>query len=125
VDSIRIVLAGLPRMLAEILTAALDDEPDVELVGKPPDLEALKAMVARHEVDVVILGLSDDALSPAQFQLFDADARVRILALEQQGRSASLYELRPYRTMLGEGSPQELMQTVRAQVRSGTAWGRG
>ena len=123
-DAIRIVIAGLPRMLVEILTAALAEEPDVELLGDVPSLNALKRIVGRGEVDVVIMGVSDNELAASHFDLFDADCRVRILALAHEGRNASLYELRPYRTVLGQGSPQELMQTVRAQVHVGTGWGQ-
>lgn len=120
---IRIVFAELPRMLREILTAALADEPDVELVGHTASLTELKRRVGRGDIDIVILGLTDAEMSAPHYELFDADARVRILALAEQGRTASLYELRPYRTVLGQGSPQELMQTLRVQVRVGASLG--
>ena len=111
-------------MLVEILTAAVAQEPDVVLLGDTPSLDVLQGLVCRGEVDVVILGLSGSDLDAAHYGLFDADARVRILALAEEGRVASLYELRPYRTVLDQGSPQELIQSIRSQVRSGTTWSR-
>ena len=110
-------------MLREILTAALADERDVELGGHVPDLTELKRRVGRGDIDIVILGLTDAELPASHYDLFDADARVRILALAEQGRNTLLYELRPYRTVLAEGSPQELMQTLRVQVRAGKSLG--
>lgn len=109
-------------MLREILVAALAGEPNVEIVGSAGSLAELKRMVGRRDVDIVILGLADTELPSPHYELFDADARVRILALAAQGRTALLYELRPCRAVLGQGSPQEMMQTLRAQVRNGHAW---
>jgi DNA-binding NarL/FixJ family response regulator len=104
-------------MLRDILHESLERERDVQLVGEASDLADLKRLLRAGGVDVVVLGLSDADLPATLYQLFEVDARVRILAIAAHGRSASLYELRPDRLPLGEGSPQELMQVVRDRMR--------
>jgi DNA-binding NarL/FixJ family response regulator len=118
VDPIRVVLADLPRLLRDILRESLVCEPDVALVGEAPILVQLMPLVKQEGVDVVVLGLSGPDLPASYYTLFEADARVRILAIADQGRNASLYELRPHRKVLGQGSPRELMQMIREEVRS-------
>lgn len=104
-------------MLRDILQAALNAEPDMEVVGESERLNELRDLVRRGAVDVVMLGLADDDLPAPHYQLFDADPRVRILAIGNHGRNVSLYELRPHRMMLGEGSPHDLMRVIRDLVR--------
>ena len=114
---IRIVFAELPRILRDILRQSLLTEPDLALVGEAADLEELQRIVERGEVDVVVLGLSDSDLPASHYKLFDVGTRMRILAIADHGRLASLYELRPHRVRLGEGSPKDLLQVIRDQVR--------
>jgi hypothetical protein len=109
-------------MLRELLTEALASDLQLELAGHARGLVELKRMIAGKDIDVVILGLPDDDLSPAHYELFDADPRIRILALADHGRRVSLCELRPHRALLGEGAPRDLMRTLRAEVRAGARW---
>jgi len=118
VEPIRIVFAELPRMLRDILRASLADEPDVILVSEAADIGEITGLVERGGVDVVVVGLPGAELSAAYYRLFDAGARVSILAVEELGRSASLYELQPQRLVLRERSAPELMQVIRDHVRS-------
>ena len=122
-EPIRIVLAQLPRMLRDILHLSLLNEPDVVLVGEGQSLEELERIVRQSAVDVVVMGVADADLPVSHYRLFDIDARVRILAIADHGRSASLHELRPYQVVLGEGSPIELIQAIREQVRRGNVRG--
>jgi DNA-binding NarL/FixJ family response regulator len=112
----RIVFCGLPRLLRDILQTSFAIEPSIAVLGEAHSLEELLLHV-QQGVDVVILGLREVDLPESHYQLFDADPRVRILAIADHGRDALLYELRPHRIVLGEGSPQELMELVRQQVR--------
>ena len=118
----RIVFCGLPRLLRDILQTSFGVEPDVALLGEAHSLEELLLLV-QQGVDVVILGLREADLPESHYQLFEADPRVRILAIGDHGNDALLYELRPHRIVLGEGSPQELMDLLRQQVRDGSAIG--
>ena len=114
---IRVVFAELPRMLRDILHQSLLTEPDLALVGEAAGFSELQRVVERGEVDVVLLGLSDHELPAPYYRLLDAGARMRILAIADQGRLASLYELRPHRIRLGEGSPKDLLRFVRDRAR--------
>jgi DNA-binding NarL/FixJ family response regulator len=113
----RIVLAELPRMLRDILHALLDHEPGVIIVGDAVNLEDLCRMVKAGGVDVVMLGLAAAELPASHYRIFDADRRIRILAIADHGRNASLYELRPRRVVLGEGTVQDLIEVLREHLR--------
>jgi DNA-binding NarL/FixJ family response regulator len=117
-EPIRIVFAELPRMLRDILHASVADEPELELVGEASNLEDLKRLVEHRGVDVVILSLADSELPESHYGLFEADAWIRILAIAGHGRNASLYEMRPHRAFLQQGSPEELLRIVREHVRT-------
>jgi DNA-binding NarL/FixJ family response regulator len=114
---IRVVFAELPRILRDILHQSLLTEPDVVLVGEAADLGELERIVERGEVDVVVLGHPDADLPASHYKLFDAGTRMRILAIADHGRLTSLYELRPHRVRLGDGSPKDLVQVIRDHVR--------
>jgi DNA-binding NarL/FixJ family response regulator len=117
VDPIRIAFATMPQLLHDLLQESLLCDPEVTLIGEAPTPVQLEKLVQQERVDVVVLGLSSAELPAWYRALFDVDARVRLLAITEHGRDASLYELRPHRKVLGQGSPRELIQVIREQVR--------
>jgi DNA-binding NarL/FixJ family response regulator len=122
VELIRIVFAELPGMLRDIIQASLVDQPDILLVGEVLSLEELEPLVKGGKVDVVLLGVAASDLPASYYRLFDADAHVRILAIADQGKNISLYELSPQRIVLREGSVQDLLDAIRASSRSRRTW---
>src|SRR6266571_423761 len=98
----RIVLAGISRMLSDIITDIVTSH---------------AATVAEAEADVVVLGLPDEELPSEYAGLLSARPQTRLLGVSGDGRRAFLYELRPYRSALGEVSPQTLLDAIRAAAR--------
>jgi DNA-binding NarL/FixJ family response regulator len=111
---IRVLIADLPKMLADIVTSLLDAQPDIEIVTGPVAGEPLPALVRNARPDLVIMGLSGTELTPTGRQLFDADPRIRVLGITGNGRRAFVYQLCPQPFALGELSPDGLVETVRA-----------
>ena len=112
--TVRILAFGLPRMLREIVEAALTAVPKVTLVSAPehPPRGELAAQVRRHDAAFVIgdaraLGSGEVGAALRAFP------DLRVLALSHDGRRVCLYELRPHSEPLGEASAERLIAIVR------------
>jgi hypothetical protein len=113
-DTIRVVLLEMPQMLRDILKTTIAGHPDIELIDEPPDdAEKLRAMP-----HVVLVGTAAPSDADSKTTLLSRWPRARIIAVEVSGRQTSLYELRPYKTELGQLSPSELLEGIRAAARS-------
>ena len=106
-----VLLCHLPRLLSDIVRATFQDADDVELVGEVPELAMLAEAAAAANASVVICGgpCAVDALEAVLF----AWPALRVIEVEQEGRSASVLELVPSRSPLGELSPELLLRAVR------------
>jgi DNA-binding NarL/FixJ family response regulator len=114
--AIRILLARMPRMVCDILREVLDAQPDMRVVAELGNGQVLSERVAAERPDVVIVGLERDEPPAICGELLSDHPRVRIVAVEESGRRASLYELRPTCTVLHELSGDELVASIRRAV---------
>jgi hypothetical protein len=110
----RVVLIGLRGIVGEIVRAALYER-DVDIVGDLYDETELDSMLARVHADCVIWRLGPQ--DPGAAEVLDHHPRLKIIALEDDGKRASLYQLRPWRQSLGELSPDLLANVVEAAGR--------
>src|SRR5262245_42236892 len=100
----------MPQLLREIIRSVVVAEADLELVAELSDARLLGEAVPRHAPDVVI-GHS----TPADIERLLRDRpRLKVLQVDDTGRSTVLYELKPHRTALGEVSPARLLSAIRA-----------
>jgi DNA-binding NarL/FixJ family response regulator len=109
----RILVAGMPRMLRDIVGSLLTAHDDFEVVAEFTDASELCSAVERTAADVVILGLEDSELPDVGCQLLWERPSTKVLGIAADGRKAFLYELRPHRIPLGEVSPDSLVDAVR------------
>lgn len=111
---VRVLLAGMPRMLRDIVEAALLSQRDLDVVGAADGAPAaLRAALTANAAEVAIVGVASDAAVTMYDDVLYAHPRLRLLALVGDGRDALLYELRPNRTVLGEPSADVLLGAVR------------
>jgi hypothetical protein len=116
VHSITVLVAGFRGMFAEIVTRFLTGQHDLQVIqGSEPD--EILAAVRERDVRVVLLPLADDELPALGGQLLAAKPSLKVLGITEQGRAASLFELKPVRRPLGELSAQGLADAVRAAGR--------
>jgi DNA-binding NarL/FixJ family response regulator len=101
-------------MLREIVRDSLAGEPDMEIVGDTDDPSEVVRSIA--DVDVVILGALEPNSSALAQEALRASSSTRVLAIAANGRSASMWQLQPYRVPLGEVSPESLVGAIRASV---------
>jgi DNA-binding NarL/FixJ family response regulator len=119
----RILLAGLPRLLQEIVTDALKGEEEVEVVGVVDLAEDLARTARSTEATVVILGDDDPSVVVS---LLERQPRLGVLAVGADARESWLYALRPERVRLGDLSPRSLVSAVRDAAQPGAQewWSR-
>jgi DNA-binding NarL/FixJ family response regulator len=110
VERRRILLVDMPQLLREIIRSVVVAEADLELVAEVNDARSLDDAIPRHAPDVVIGRSTSRDIE----RLLRDRPRLKVLQLDDAGRSTVLYELRPQRTALGEVSPARLLKAIRA-----------
>jgi hypothetical protein len=108
-------VAGLPRLLAEIVEGLVRAEPGLEFLGtfgSLPDAARSGSLEADAFVVGPALGDADEVAS----RLLTRNPRARVLAIVADGREGSLYELQPQRTDLDELSPAQLVGALRGRI---------
>ena len=120
-ERIRVVLAGLPRMLTDIVHRVLAEAPDLEITHTLAGFEGLMDALDQNDADVVVTGLGPNAAIDRFASILRAHPSLRIFALEGDGRQAVMYELQPHSVPLGDVSPEGLIEAIRstARVRNG------
>jgi hypothetical protein len=106
----RVILVGLPRLLEEIVAAAIVAEDDLVLTGSVRHPARLPNGSSSVDADVVITGEHDAEAAVAFLHRYP---RLKVLALARDGESSSLYELRPVLLPLGQLSPAGLVAALR------------
>lgn len=117
-EPIRVMLAGLPRMLTEIVARVLAGAPDFEVTTWPGSLERLMDIPAEDQPDVVVTSLAPQQRLEDLTSLLRARPSLRILALEGDGRHAVMYELQPHAVPLGDVSAEGLIDAIRSTTRA-------
>src|SRR5207247_1437203 len=116
----RILLFDMPRMLRDIVVKTLAAEPDMEVAADVATADDLLRSVERRHADVVVTRRDDSSLAAL---LLTRQPQLKVLAVADNGRESSLYEMRPQRVPLGEITPQRLVTEIRKAVHGGDADG--
>ena len=111
---VRILLAAMPRMLFDMISEIILAEPEFSIIEDLAESNTLATIALRASADVVIggnslLGNSRD-LIPVLASIYPA----KLLALGENGRGGSLYELHAHCEPIGELSAQALVAKIRA-----------
>jgi len=113
---IGIFLAGLPRMLQDILQDILRSHADFEVVALAE--AASPESARRHALDGIVTCVPDAGAAEPPLDLLRVRDHVRVLAIEPDGRKATLFELKPVVRRLDAISPGDVV----AALRHGTGW---
>jgi DNA-binding NarL/FixJ family response regulator len=114
VAPIRVLLVDMPRLLRDLVSEAIDAAPGMEVVGAITDAGDLAAVVADTDADVVVFTSADEELPVAFRRALDAHARLRLLALDPDGRDMRAFALALRERRLGPGSPEAVVAAIRA-----------
>ena len=108
-------------MVADIVRQIVSHQDDIEIVGSLPDVDGVESVAERTDVDLVITTYRRRQSDLRRFdRLLASRPRMRVLAIEDDSRTACMYALLPQTTQLGPLSPRTLLDFIRA---SEPAWG--
>jgi len=113
---IHILLAGMPRMLLDMITDIVALHADIMVAVTMQDTADIVVAVRKTRADVVVI--SESAISPSQNyqELLYSRPHLGVLSMTSDGRQFFLHKLRPVRTALGEVSPESLVQAIQSSA---------
>jgi chemotaxis response regulator CheB len=117
-SKVRVMIAGMPRMLSEIVRNIIISRDDLEFAGEAANVSALAQTAKELNVDVLVIGAAPDENNIACTDLLYARPRMRIVAIHGDGREAQFFQLRPHITRLVELSPDTLVAALRYRPES-------
>lgn len=116
---IRILLAGMPRMLLDMITDIVALHAEMMIAGRMQDTADLRAAVKKARADIVILNEPAIGPPPNYEELLYSRPHLGVLSITSDGRQFFLHKLRPVRTALGEVSPDSLVQAIQSSAQRG------
>jgi DNA-binding NarL/FixJ family response regulator len=66
--AIRVLVANRPRLMRELVMAAISDQPDIEIVGEVEEESAIVAAIEKSHPDFVIIALDRSRGLPAFYE---------------------------------------------------------
>ena len=124
---IGILLMQMPAMLRAIIDDIVAEQSDMRVVGELTGQDDVRVAVERTGASFLIVGYDGAQLPDPIHDLFSGHPSIRVLAVTDQGREATLYELRPQRIPIGELSASRLVAVLRqpGQIVAGGPTGSG
>ena len=115
---IRVLLASMPRMLRDVFKLLIVEQPDMEVVGELGNGVELLLATSQIQPDIVIMGVEGSELPGIGSHLLNEFPHVKLLGVTADAQHLSLYELRPHAGLIGDISPQGLLDVIRKSVRT-------
>lgn len=106
------LLAELTGVLGDVIRRALDEQEDIEVVGEVSDPAGVRVAVMTNQVDLVIWG-TGRATDSGIDTLLQWQHPPKVLAVEDDGRHGSVWQLRHQSVALGQLSPGVLVEAIR------------
>jgi hypothetical protein len=114
-EPIRILLVDLPAILHDIVRDVLVRARGILVVGDVTDpAQPLGPEIERTGAVVVVVGSDHPELTGCRVPVFPGHPDLRLVTLTADGSEATLYEMRPHMTRLGELSPEGLAEVLRS-----------
>jgi len=110
----RIAFGGLSPLCEDILSAALRERPDIDLVAPWTCLPSLKGGAPPDPPEFLFVELTSAELPPALRVLLVAAEPLRVVGLSADARCATLFTIREQRTVLLDYSASQLWSAVAA-----------
>lgn len=117
---IRVLIAGMPQLLADVIRGTLRQHPDLRLLDETTSADALLAPAQTEVPDVLIVGLEGSAIPAFCRPLLYGNPHLKVLAVSTTGEDTALYELRPHRVALGNVTPSGLVDAIRGSFQERT-----
>jgi len=115
VPKIRVLVANQPRLMRELVLAAMANQPDIELIGEMPKESELSEAVDRNRPDCVIITLEKPEVQPVLCGfLLGRYPQMKVLAIAADGNASVFYwSFADFRSTSIEVSTQGLLNALR------------
>lgn len=110
--SVHVAIAGLSPLCEEILRAAIVHRPEIEIITPWTRLASLDANVGPETCEMLICEIEGKSLPKALRALLAAAPHLRIVALSDDARSATVFAMSEQRMVLSDCSADELWSAV-------------
>lgn len=110
--AIRTLVVTVSPLLADFVTAALQPQLTLNVIGVLPTRELLVERLRDLAPELVLLGLRDAETDASARTLLAVLPSARFVVLAANGQHAWLYEMRPHRTALTNLSVADLTDTL-------------
>jgi DNA-binding NarL/FixJ family response regulator len=118
VSRIRVLLVQLTGVLGEVVRGVIDQQADIEIVREVAHAPDARAAVFAEKFDLIVWRTDGvDAADVAA--LLQGNAPPKVLTVEDDGRGASVWQLRAEQMAIGQVSPDSLVQAIRRVYREG------
>ena len=111
----RILLAGMSQMLADVVAAALAFAPDIVVVGSAGEDDEVGAIVRTTRADAVVTQVLEPQNGEVFRPLLLGFPALRLIAIAGDGSSGFVHELRLVSTRLVELSSSTLQAALRGE----------
>jgi hypothetical protein len=101
--------------MLDIIYHVVAAEPNMAVVGVVADGD-LPGAIRRTRADVLVVGQDPQGERDSYLPLLLRHPRVKVLAITHNGKSGTLYELRPRRIFLGKLSARTLAKAIRRRT---------
>jgi len=110
----RILLAGMSTILSGIVTAALEESPDITIAGVTGESKDLAAAVGSAQADAVVIQVAEPGEAGLFRPLLLSFPALKVIAITYDGKGGFLHELRPWSMQLVELSTATLLAALQA-----------
>ena len=111
-------MTDMPRMLGEIVTRLIDEQDDMQTVsidtvsGNDENADP-NDRIGEVRPDVLLTTCEESEASENARAILTRHPTVSVISITPDGSDVTLFELRPHEVVLGEVSPESLIETIR------------
>lgn len=116
--AVRVLVGPMPRLLRELVVSCLAASGDIELLREPAPGESYEDAARERYPDVLVTGQDDVLEAPSFCSLLCELPELRILAVRNDGRAASVSELRLRQKWIRSLTPERIISEVLGAGRS-------
>jgi DNA-binding NarL/FixJ family response regulator len=94
VNPIRVLMANRPRLIRELVTATISDQPDIEVVGEIQQETELESAIENIRPDVLIVALDrSNELPEVCKSMLSSHPQIRVIGIASDRNSAMFYRV--------------------------------
>lgn len=117
-SKVRVLVAGMPRMLTDMIRSIVMSQADLEFAGEAEGGAGLALTAKQSRADVLVIGAAAVQDASGYNDLLYQHPRMSIVAIDADARGAQIFDLRPHVFHLGEISPTTLVAALRRRPQS-------